>query len=215
MSYRYNSINNGSIITVSPPPVKDNTTYLASRYTSIENPYNIVEVAIVTTSGFPDKPGKLCVGAAPGKKDHKWNRDLDLDLKTIKKSGVNVVICLLEWGEMSMLNILDYPMKSQRYGLLFNHFPIRDMSIPEIDELNALIPLIVEQLARGLNILIHCRAGLGRAGTIIACCLIHFGYDAQGAIEAIRTKRPGSIQTKEQENIVAQYYHKLHKLLRM
>ena len=79
------------------------------------------------------------------------------------------------------------------------------MTAPHLRELQTLIPLIIQQLITGKNILVHCRAGLGRAGTVCACCLLHFGFTAAQAITIIRKRRPGAIQTIAQEQIVEKY----------
>ena len=106
---------------------------------------------------------------------------------------------------MKTLNLTEYPSIAQQHGLLFYHFPIKDGSIPPETEIEVLIPTLVTQLAEGVNILVHCRLGLGRAGTICACCLGHFGYDGKRALNIVRHRRPGAIQTKKQEKCVDQY----------
>ena len=52
------------------------------------------------------------------------------------------------------------------------------------------------------NILVHCRGGLGRAGTIAARLLIEIGIDPKIAISEVRAVRPGAIETVEQEKYV-------------
>ena len=114
---------------------------------------------------------------------------------------------------MRSLNITDYPKLAQDNGLLFYHVPIRDRGCPSSSEINILIPIIVGKLLVGHNVLIHCNAGLGRAGTISACCLIHVGFDPNDAITVVRKRRPGAIQTDKQEACIREYGAKL-KLLR-
>ena len=56
-------------------------------------------------------------------------------------------------------------------------------------------------LAEGLSVFIHCRGGLGRAGTVAARLLIELGEaDAAIAIARVREVRPGAIETTAQEN---------------
>jgi ADP-ribosyl-[dinitrogen reductase] hydrolase len=55
-------------------------------------------------------------------------------------------------------------------------------------------------LRSGRNVLVHCRGGLGRAGTIGARLLIELGMEH--AVRQIRAVRPGAIETREQEKYV-------------
>jgi ADP-ribosyl-[dinitrogen reductase] hydrolase len=50
----------------------------------------------------------------------------------------------------------------------------------------------------GGSILIFCRGRLGRTGTIAARLLVELGMDAERAIDAVRSVRPGAIETREQ-----------------
>jgi len=180
---------------------------LQKRVTSLQEPYKIVDIAHISTK--TNGMGKLLISASPGKKDCRWNRDLCIDLDVIKNSGIQIIVCLLEWSEMKKLSIADYPKKCQEKGLLFYHLPIKDFSAPRQKEVDTLVPLLVEHLVEGKNILVHCRAGLGRAGTICACCLCHFGFKGKEAIELVRNQRNGAIQTSNQENCVINYYDRL------
>ena len=57
-------------------------------------------------------------------------------------------------------------------------------------------------LRSGRNVLVHCRGGLGRAGTIGARLLIELGMEPATAIRQVRAVRPGAIETREQEKYV-------------
>lgn len=194
----FSQSNNGIII--APP------TNLDRRVTSIHDPYRLVNIAhIVLDPQYANSRGRLSISICPGKKDSRWNRNLPMDLHTIKGDGIEVIVCLLEWSEMRMLNVTDYPKRAQEEGILFYHLPIRDRGVPQQKETNVLVPLIVQQLVAGKHVLVHCRGGLGRAGMICACCLGHFGYTGKDAIDMVRKQRPGAIQTMKQEESVIQY----------
>lgn len=50
---------------------------------------------------------------------------------------------------------------------------------------------------------VHCRAGYGRTGTMLACYLVAVeGYSAVDAIAETRRRRSWSIETEQQEQAV-------------
>lgn len=200
----------------------------SSRITSSEFPYPIVNIAhlveppsslrsstesnddsSLSAATMKSKHGRLSISMSPGKKDNRWNRNLADDLKVMKQNDIQVIVCLLEWTEMKALNIADYPKRAGDMGFLFYHLPIPDCEAPRQAEISVLIPILIQHLSDGLNILVHCRGGLGRAGTVCACCLCHFGYDGDDAIDIVRRQRPGAIQTKCQEQCILNYYQAL------
>jgi protein-tyrosine phosphatase len=201
-------LSDGTVI-LGPSVLKFN---LDKRITSLQDPYRVIDIAhIVGDPSNPNNKGRLTLSISPGKKDSHWNRDLKLDLAIIKNNGIQVIVCLLEWSEMRMLNITDYPKIVQEDGFIFYHLPIRDGGIPQQKDIDVLVPILIQHLSAGQNVLVHCRAGLGRAGTICACCLGHFGYEGQTAIDTVRAQRHGAVQTRKQEECVINYCNGLIK----
>jgi protein tyrosine phosphatase domain-containing protein 1 len=62
------------------------------------------------------------------------------------------------------------------------------------------------------KVAIHCHAGLGRTGLIIACYLIFTGLPSKLAIEFVRQKRRGAVQSLSQERFVLKYESYLKEL---
>lgn len=57
-------------------------------------------------------------------------------------------------------------------------------------------------LRSGSDVVVHCRGGLGRAGTIAARLLIELGSEPETAMASVRAVRPGAIENDEQEMYV-------------
>lgn len=85
------------------------------------------------------------------------------------------------------------------------HEPVTDFTAPTADQIDKIIDFIDISKSAGRPVGTSCGAGLGRTGTILACYLVHQGYDASTAILEIRKLRPGSIETMDQENAIKAY----------
>ena len=88
------------------------------------------------------------------------------------------------------------------------HVPTPDLTAPDLDRLDSAVEFIHEQIQNNRAVMVHCAAGMGRAGTVLACYFVKYKkLSAEDAIEKIRDERPGSIQSKVQELAVG-YYEK-------
>jgi atypical dual specificity phosphatase len=85
------------------------------------------------------------------------------------------------------------------------HLPVPDLTPPSPDDIRTAIAVIDAAHASGLTVAVHCAAGLGRTGTVMAAWLVTQGLDADAAIARIRELRTGSIETDEQEDAVREF----------
>jgi atypical dual specificity phosphatase len=83
--------------------------------------------------------------------------------------------------------------------------PIPDMTAPDEETVGLAIGFIDRSLEAGRPVLVHCGAGYGRTGTILACYLVHRGASGEEAIRRVRERRPGSIETRSQEETILRY----------
>ncbi len=78
-----------------------------------------------------------------------------------------------------------------------------DGSNPSDDTIKRFIMKCDEHIAKGHAVAVHCRAGLGRTGTLISCYMIHkYGFSARAALAWTRIARPGSIIGPQQDFLV-------------
>jgi ADP-ribosyl-[dinitrogen reductase] hydrolase len=174
------------------------------RRTSLTHP---LQIAVVTAG--PDF-ARIGITFCPGKYDRNamtgyWDRDLALDLDAIRDWGAAAVVTLLEPKELTLLRVARLGEEVTRRNIRWFHLPIVDVSIPD-DKFEQEWVIAGEELRsllrRRLDVLVHCRGGLGRAGTIAARLLVELGMAPTTAIANVRAVRPGAIETVDQEEFV-------------
>lgn len=180
------------------------TQALASIRTSLTHPLRIDEVVAGEAGGrigITFCPGKC----GPSNSGYVWQRDLEADLDAVAAWGADAVVTLIEPNEFKMLGVSDLGRQIEKRGLEWHHLPIVDVQPPderlEIAWTNS-GPRLAHILRQGGRVLVHCRGGLGRAGTISARLLIEQGVPPPEAVRQVRAARPGAIETAKQLNYV-------------
>ena len=146
-------------------------------------------------------------GTVTGKPDNfSWLIDNKLAGSAIPTS-MDEVQWVIDQGVKSIVSVREEPLDSDwTNNVNYLHVHSNDMSVPEFDDLVKAVDFIHNRITNNEPAMVHCLAGLGRTGTILACYLIKYQkMSAEKAIQKIREERPGSIQSFPQEEIIFQF----------
>ena len=138
------------------------------------------------------EPGRLAGTPLPGVVN-----DMDHDLAALKRVGISHLITLTE---------RDLPQDAlKRHGLANLHLPIRDHEAPSLGQIQMLLKRMETLMAQGEVLAVHCLAGRGRTGTVLAAWWIREGLTAQEALRRVRLLDAHYVQSAEQEAFLQRY----------
>lgn len=123
--------------------------------------------------------------------------DIDYDLKALQRVGVTTLVSLTERAP----DVADMG----RYAISNIWSPIPDMGAPSMTQAADLCKKIDRALEAGEVVAVHCRAGLGRTGTLLAAYLIWEGSEALSALESVRRVEPRWVQSEEQVEFLEKF----------
>lgn len=130
--------------------------------------------------------GLLCGMSRPG-----LVAEAEAQAAFLAERGVSAVICLEER--------VFYPVDPLKLnGIEHRAFSIPDMSPPTFSQAVDICRLAEPLIKANKGVAMHCRGGLGRTGTALACILIWFGDSASQAIDKVRMSEPKAIQSNSQ-----------------
>ncbi len=115
------------------------------------------------------------------------------DLDDLYSQGIRAIVSLEHYTEPEA--IAEWRMEHLNIG-------IPDFTAPSLAQLKRIISFIEAMTEKFKPVLVHCRAGIGRTGTVAAAYLISQGQSVNSALRQVRARIPMAVQTDEQEHIL-------------
>lgn len=146
----------------------------------------------------------------PRPRGNDWLED---EITSYKKSGVDVVVSLLEQSEIYELEIESEEFWCNEKGITFLSYPIGDRQTPKsFTETLEFVRKLQNFIIKGKKIAIHCRQGIGRASLIAVSLLVLQGYSVENAFGKITEARGCQVpDTQEQIDWVKSFTQKINE----
>lgn len=138
------------------------------------------------------KKGRLAGTPRPG-----LLKDMNHDLEALKRVGVTHLVSLTE-KEIDI-------NKCKQMGIDVIRSPMPDMHAPSLTQAFDICRKITGLLDSSKVVAVHCRAGLGRTGTILAAQIIYEGNNAINALEKTRSIEPRWVQSEVQVQFLEEF----------
>ena len=111
-------------------------------------------------------------------------------------------------GVRAVASLLNLPSDAGVYesaGFQFLCLPVADGDAPTLQQVDRFVQFVNEQRRANRPVAVHCEAGIGRTGTLLAAYLISQGASAEDAIQKVREVEPVAIETQRQIQFLKQY----------
>lgn len=114
-----------------------------------------------------DSPGKLYASPMPYGPYDPFNRLLG----DYRKRKIDVVVPLVTDEEVEKKAAKNIFKVYKKTGFQTVRFPIPDLTGPSMEEVTESISQMAILLGEGKKMVVHCNAGLGRTGVVLACVM--------------------------------------------
>ena len=121
----------------------------------------------------------------------------DDELPALHATGLRAVV--------SLLNIPSDALVYESAGFAFLCLPVPDGGAPTMDQAEEFVRFVTAQRTAHRPVAVHCEAGLGRTGTLLATYLIAQGDGAMAAIQRVRAVERVAVETVRQIRFLEQY----------
>jgi protein-tyrosine phosphatase len=126
-------------------------------------------------------------------------------------AGIQIVASLLHDYEIEELGIRGGVQHCARVGIEYRRFTIADRGVPErVSDFFAFTDALAASVRNGVNVAVHCRAGIGRSSLTAAAIMLRLGVAAADVFPMISKARGLSVPETPQQ---AEWLHALSKTM--
>lgn len=120
------------------------------------------------------------------------------DLPLLYRAGIRAIVCLLDFPHLAHIY--------SNAGFAVHMMPIADGGSPTREQFTSFLQFVEHQRSVGHPVVVHCVAGRGRTGTVLAGYLIAHGYTVEAALAHVRSQQREAVETPHQLNFLREVF---------
>jgi len=134
-------------------------------------------------------PGVIAGGEYPGGLD---DAETGQRLTALAAAGIDCFVNLTRAGEAELPAYHTHLAA----GTWYFHLPIEDHGVPDSIFMSQVLTVVAGALNAGRRVYVHCRAGIGRTGTVLGCLLVERGLDGEEALKQLNRQWSQSARSR-------------------
>jgi len=136
----------------------------------------------------------------------------DKDIHDLHEQGIRAVLSLIE-QPLNTLRTLSGGL-FDRLGVTYSHVPIRDQFPPDMDQAHDILRFLDEMREQHRPVFVHCRAGIGRTGTVLHLYYLAQRFTFEEAAARVYATRPQCILLSDvQKDFLRRYAETLRRVV--